>query len=238
MSEPYGLAVPESCTTCKAKQNGFFCNVQAAAAHALDTARYATPYPRGAVLFVEGQVASGIFILCQGRVKLSMSSRDGRSVILKIVGPGEILGLSATIAGKHYELGAETVDPCQVSFIKRAQFLHLMSEFPEISHRVIAQLSEKYNFACREIRALGLSRSTAEKFAKLLLDWSGDKKLGAEAKSTIKITFTHDEIAQMIGCSRETITRLMTDLKHKQVIHVHGCNLLIQNRSALERLAA
>ncbi len=237
MSEPYGLTVPETCANCTAKNAGFFCNLSTAALQALDGAKYTTAFPRGATLFVEGQVAGGVSIVCQGRVKLAMNSRDGRGVILKVVGAGEILGLSAAVSGKAYELSAETLAPCQISFIKRGEFLRLMREHPEVTFRVIEQLSAKYNFACREIRSLGLSRSAAEKFANLLLDWSSSN-LRAGGKGTISITFTHDEIAQMIGCSRETVTRLLTDFKRKQLVQMHGCSLVIQNKPGLERIAA
>jgi CRP/FNR family cyclic AMP-dependent transcriptional regulator len=237
MSEPYGLMVPETCANCTAKNAGFFCNLSTDAMQALDAAKYASAFPRGAVLFVEGQMAAGVSLICQGRVKLAMNSHDGRGVILKVVGSGEILGLSAAVSGKAYELSAETLDPCQISFIKRGDFLRLMREHPEISFRVIEQLSAKYNFACREIRSLGLSRCAAEKFAKLLLDWSSSN-VREVSKRTINITFTHDEIAQMIGCSRETVTRLFTDFKRKQLVQMHGCSLVIQNKPGLERIAA
>jgi CRP/FNR family transcriptional regulator len=237
MSEPYGLMVPEPCASCTAKNVGFFCNLSTPATQALDAAKYTTAFPRGAVLFVERQLAGGVFIVCQGRVKLAMNSRDGKGVILKVVGGGETLGVSAAVSGKAYELSAETLDPSQISFIKRGEFLRLMREHPEITLRVIEQLSAKYNFACREIRSLGLSRCAAEKFAKLLLDWSSTN-LRAGGKSTIHVTFTHDDIAQMIGCSRETVTRLLTEFKRKQLVVMHGCSLTIQNKPGLESIAA
>ena len=187
-----------------------------------ETIKYATAYPKGAVLFVEGQTPRGIFVLCKGRVKLSICSTDGKTLILKIAEPGEVLGLSATVSGKPYELTAETVDPCQVNFVKREDFLRFLREHSDACFRVAEQLSDKYNSACREIRSLGLSHSAAEKLAKLLLEWSARNGEAARPEPRVKLALTHEEIAQMIGTSRETVTRLFADLKKRQIVQAKG----------------
>ncbi len=202
---------------------------------ALESIKYTTAYPKGAVLFVEGQAPRGVFILCRGRVKLSICSSDGKTLILKIAEPGEVLGLSASVSGKPYELTAETLDPCQVNFVKREDFLRFLREHNEVCLRVAEQLSDKYNTACHEIRSLGLSHSAAEKLAKLLLEWS-NKNGDTRQPGRMKLTLTHEEIAQMIGTSRETVTRLFADFKKRQFIQLKGSTLVIRNRAALETL--
>jgi CRP/FNR family transcriptional regulator, cyclic AMP receptor protein len=213
-----------------------FCNLPTSAVQALESIKYTTAYPKGAVLFVEGQSPRGIFLLCKGRVKLSIGSSDGKMLILKISEPGEVLGLSATISGKPYELTAETLDPCQVNFVKRDEFLRFLREHNEVCLRVAEQLSDKYNTACHEIRALGLSHSAAEKLAKLLLEWS--EKSGSRQNGHMKLTLTHEEIAQMIGTSRETVTRLFADFKKRQLIQLRGSTLVIRNKTGLETLVS
>jgi CRP/FNR family transcriptional regulator, cyclic AMP receptor protein len=232
---PYGLEIVESCLTCKLRADKIFCNLPAPTLQALEAIKYTTAYPKGAVLFVEGQTPRGVFILCRGRVKLSICSSDGKTLILKIAEPGEVLGLSASVSAKPYELTAETLDPCQVNFVKREDFLRFLREHNEVCLRVAEQLSEKYNTACHEIRALGLSHSAAEKLAKLLLEWSA-KNGGSHQPDRMKLTLTHEEIAQMIGTSRETVTRLFADFKKRQLIQLKGSTLVIRNRPALENL--
>jgi CRP/FNR family transcriptional regulator len=232
---PYGLEIVESCLTCKLRADKIFCNLPAATVQALEAIKYTTAYPKGAVLFVEGQAPRGVFILCRGRVKLSICSSDGKTLILKIAEAGEVLGLSASVSGKPYELTAETLDPCQVNFVKREDFLHFLRGHNDVCLRVAEQLSEKYNTACHEIRSLGLSHSAAEKLAKLLLEWSM-RNGGARQPDRMKLTLTHEEIAQMIGTSRETVTRLFADFKKRQLIQLKGSTLVIRNRPALESL--
>ena len=235
MLSPYGLEIVESCLTCKLRADKIFCNLPQPTVQALEAIKYTTAYPKGAVLFVEGQAPRGVFILCRGRVKLSICSSDGKTLILKIAEAGEVLGLSASVSGKPYELTAETLGPCQVNFVKREDFLRFLREHNDVCLRVAEQLSEKYNTACHEIRSLGLSHSAAEKLAKLLLEWSL-KNGGARQPDRMKLTLTHEEIAQMIGTSRETVTRLFADFKKRQLIQLKGSTLVIRNRPALENL--
>jgi CRP/FNR family transcriptional regulator len=234
---PYGLDIVESCLTCKLRSERIFCDLSTPALQAFENVKYATAYPRGAVLFVEGQSPRGIFVLCKGRVKMSICSTDGKTLILKIAEPGEVLGLSATISGKPYELTAETIDPCQINFIKREDFLRFLKEHADACFRVAEQLSEKYNNACHEVRSLGLSHSAGEKLAKLLLEWSSRNGEAAKQEPRLKLALTHEEIAQMIGTSRETVTRLFAELKKRQVVQSKGSTLLIRNKTALRAMA-
>jgi CRP/FNR family cyclic AMP-dependent transcriptional regulator len=237
MLTPYGLEIIESCLGCKMRTEKIFCDLPEAALQSFEQIKYATAYPKGAVLFVEGQAPRGIFVLCKGRVKLSICSTDGKTLILKIAESGEVLGLSASVGGIPYELTAETIDPCQVNFVKREDFLRFLKDYPVACMRVAEQLSEKYNSACREIRALGLSHSAAEKLAKLLLEWSVKGGEGAKSEPRIKLALTHEEIAQMIGTSRETVTRLFAEMKKQEIVMAKGSTLVIQNKAALKALA-
>jgi CRP/FNR family transcriptional regulator, cyclic AMP receptor protein len=234
---PYGLDIIESCLGCKMRADHIFCDLPTAALQAFEQMKYATAYPKGAVLFVEGQAPRGIFVLCKGRVKLSICSTDGKTLILKIAESGEVLGLSATLSGKPYELTAETIDPCQINFVKREDFMRFLKEHSEACLRVAEQLSDKYNAACREIRSLGLSHSAAEKLAKLLLEWTNKNGEAAKTEPRVKLALTHEEIAQMIGTSRETVTRLFAELKKKQVVQSKGSTLVIKNKAALKAIA-
>jgi CRP/FNR family transcriptional regulator len=237
MRSPYGLDIIESCLTCKLRADRLFCDLPDASLKAFEAVKYSSAYPKGAVLFVEGQSPRGIFVLCKGRAKLSVGSSDGKTLILKIAEAGEVLGLSATVSGKPYELTAETLDPCQVNFIKREDFLRFLKEHSEACFRVAEQLSDKYNTACHEIRSLGLSHSAAEKLAKLLLEWS-EKNGDSKQPGRMKLALTHEEIAQMIGTSRETVTRLFADLKKRQIVQAKGSTLVIRNKVALKTMAS
>ncbi len=97
MRAPYGLEIIESCLACPHREDRLFCNLPPPAVQKLAAITSAAAYPKGATLFVEGQSPRGVFILCTGRVKLSTSSADGKTLILRISEPGEVLGLPATV---------------------------------------------------------------------------------------------------------------------------------------------
>ena len=238
MPSPYGLKLIESCLDCKSRTQRFFCNLSPSALQAFEAIRFTNTYPDGSLLFMEGQPPRGAFLLCRGRVKLFTSSRDGKTVILRIAEAGEVLGLSASMSGTSYSLTAETMGPCQVNFVKQGDLQHFLREHGDACLRATQELSYKYNNACREIRSLGLSHSAGEKLSRLLLEYSSRNGQAGEQQCQVKLGFTHEEMAEMIGTSRETVTRLLAELKRQQIVQVKGATLLIRNRAALERLAA
>jgi CRP/FNR family cyclic AMP-dependent transcriptional regulator len=132
---------------------------------------------------------------------------------------------------------AETIDPCQVNFVRRDDFLHFLKADVEACFKVAEQLSEKYHNACNEVRSLGLSHSAAEKLAKLLLEWTSKNGEASKAEHRLKLRLTHEEIAQMIGTSRETVTRLFADMKKHQIVQSKGSTLVIRNTAALRDIA-
>jgi CRP/FNR family transcriptional regulator, cyclic AMP receptor protein len=236
MPAPYGFAVSESCQTCKLSTNGFYCKLPPAALRNFDAVQSTSVYPKGAVLFVEKQDARGIFVLCKGQVKLSISSREGRTLILAIAGAGEVLGLMAVLAGTLYEATAETCGPCQVAFVRGDDFLRFVARHPETYPSIVKQLIRSCDRAREQIRSVGLSDSVPERLCRLLLDWSWGSK-EAMLKDQIRIDLTHEEIGELIGSSRETVTRALSSLRNRGLVAVAGSSLTISNRAALRDIA-
>jgi CRP/FNR family cyclic AMP-dependent transcriptional regulator len=238
MHSPYGLDIVDSCVHCRMRAGRIFCDLNTTALQTFDNIKYATAYPKGAVLFIEGQPSRGIFVLCQGHVKLSLSDKDGKTLILKIAAAGEVLGLGATISGKAYDLTAETLEPSQLSFVKREDLLRFLKDDSDACFKVVAQLSDKYNSACHDIRSLALSHSASQKLANLLLDWTSRDGESKQVEPGLRLVLTHDEMAQLIGTSRETVTRAFSDLMKRKIVQRKGSRLLIRDKHALAALAS
>jgi CRP/FNR family transcriptional regulator, cyclic AMP receptor protein len=233
MKAPYGFEIIENCLSCPHREDRLFCNLPPESVQGLSAITSPAAYPKTATLFVEGQSPRGVFILCSGRVKLSTSSADGKSLIVRIAEAGEVLGLPATITGKPYELTAEVIEPAQANFIARQDFLAFLREHGEAALRVAQQLGETYHSAIAEMRTIALSRSVGEKLARFLLDLSAGHDDG-KGEVKVTLTLTHEEIAQMIGASRETVTRLFGEFKRKQLLQVKGSTLIIKSKAGLE----
>jgi len=232
MRSPYGLNILDNCVSCPVREEHLFCNLPLPVVQKLNDIKSTAIYPKSAVLFIEGQRPRGVFVLCTGMAKLSTSSSEGKTIITKISEAGDVLGLNATISNHPYEVTAEMIEPGQANFIARDSLLQFLRENGEVALRIAQQLSRNYYTAYEEIRTLGLATSPAEKFAKLLLSWETDKNNGSQ----IRLTLTHEEIAEMIGTTRETVSRLFSDFKKKQLVQIKGSTLVIRNKPGLEKL--
>lgn len=234
MRAPYGLNILDNCLTCPVREEHLFCNLPVPALQKLNEIKSTAMYPKSAMLFIEGQQPRGVFVLCAGKVKLSTSSSEGKTIITKISDAGDVLGLNATISNRPYEVTAEMIEPGQANFITRDALMHFLREHGEVAVRVAEQLSRNYYTAYEEIRTLGLTSSPSERFAKLLLEWSGKGKNGDALQ--VKVTLTHEEIGQIIGTTRETVSRLFSEFKKRQLVQLKGATLVIRNKGALEKM--
>jgi CRP/FNR family transcriptional regulator len=235
MNGPYGFKMEKNCESCSLRSSGYFCDLAPKALKDLSDIRAGSTYLAGAVLFVEKQDPRGVFLLCEGEAKLSISSSSGKTLILRIAKPGEVLGLMPVLAGTPYEVTAETLHPCQITYLNREDFLRLVAKHPEIMERSLAHVSTLYNGACEQLRTVGLSSSATEKMARLLVEWSSKGKITADG-TQLTVPLTHEEIAEFIGSTRETVTRTLGDFKTKKLVSIHGSTMTIRNLAALESM--
>jgi CRP/FNR family transcriptional regulator len=223
----------EICSGVGLQPKCLLCDLSQGTLHEFDEISFTCLYPRGAKLFAEGEYPKGLFILCSGRAKLLIGSSSGRS-LMRIAEQGEILGLSATLSGHPYEGSAEMLDSGQINFIRRDYFLRFLNNQAEASLSVARHLSNDYIAVHEQVRALALSNSVAEKLAKLLLYWCNKNGRQTDHGIHLKLSLTHGEIAQMIGVSRETVTRLLREFRNNEVIQLRGSSLLIRDKAMLE----
>jgi CRP/FNR family transcriptional regulator len=194
-------------------------------------------YPQGMVIFCETQPCSGIYVILEGEVKLSINSADGRRLSFRIARAGEVLGLSSAISGGAYEMTADTLYPAKIAHIACPAFLEFLSRHPAAYQVVAREMVRTYNAACEQLRMVGLSTSVPERLARLLLVWSDEPGQKAERAARCRMSLTHEEIGEFIGTSRETVTRTLTSFKNRRLVAQHGSMLTIPSRAALESYA-
>ncbi|HLW51559.1 MAG TPA: Crp/Fnr family transcriptional regulator [Candidatus Angelobacter sp.] len=240
MPVAYNFHIIEDCMRCTFREHRLFCDLPKDALMRLQAIKATSIYPKGTLLCLEGQGARGIYVLCTGRAKLSTTSAEGKSIILRIAEPGEVLGLTAAVSNATYEATVETLEPTQANFISQSDFTRFLQEYPEVGMKVAQQLTHNCKCAYSEIRSIGLSNSVPERIAKLVLNWSGHPlHLPEKRKSSeiaIRVTFTQEEIAQFAGTSRETVSRVLSDFKRKGWLKIKGATWFILDKHALERL--
>jgi CRP/FNR family transcriptional regulator len=198
-----------------------------------ETVKVSRNYPKGTTLFGEGHKPRGIYVLCDGRVKISIASADGKTLVLRIARPGDLLGLSANLTGQPYAATAETLERCRIDFVSRDDLMRLIARDRKGYVAVIEELSRRLSGLVDHTRLLFLSGSASEKLARLLLNWCDEHGKRTNQGIRIKPGLTHEEIAQMIGTSRETVTRVFNQLKRNHLVQAVDGDLLVRNRSAL-----
>jgi|SRR6185369_9440653 len=152
-------AIQPSCTDCVLRSDRLFCDLSAESLEAFDSIKSTVVFERGSVIFQEAQPTRGVFVICEGRVKLSVCSDSGRRLILRIAGPGEVLGLSASLSGSPYEVTAETLDNARIALVKRKDLLRFLRDHREACLQVVHMLSQDLHIAYDRVRSVGLGRS-------------------------------------------------------------------------------
>lgn len=227
--------VPDRCALCTDRADRIFCNLPDEALERFDEIAMQISYPSRSIVFEEGQRASGIFIVCSGQIKLSATSRDGRTMILKIAVPGDVLGLTATLNDLPYEVTAETLEPCRIRSVRRRDFLDYLAQFGQVSRQAAQVIAREYHEVFLDARRLALSGSAAGRLAQLLLDWARTSSCG-KPELRFTMALTHEELANMAGTSRETVTRLLNQFEREDLIIRHGASIVILNAQAMEHL--
>ena len=226
------------CINCEHRSLRAFCNLDEAALNDYAKIGVENSFARGVTLFDEGGRSKGVYVVCTGQVKLFCTSKEGKTLILKIAMPGDVLGLGAVLSNSTYEVTAETIQPTQIKSIGREEFLRFLDKHGEGSLHAAKALSDDYKAAFFDARRLALSGSAAGRLAGVLLDWG--KAAGSCGKLEMRFTMalTHEELANMVGTSRETVTRMLSRFKREKLIEMRGSSILILAPELMEKLVA
>jgi CRP/FNR family cyclic AMP-dependent transcriptional regulator len=228
--------MPESCLSCQARKPGWFCNLspQALAEHNAMSAHVVLP--RNTILFAEGQAPSCVSVVCDGRVKLTRSSRDGKTLLVKIARSGDVLGLSAALSKMPYEVTAQAIEPTEIRSFQQKDFLLFIQRHVEGSLHAAESLSNEYRSALSDACRIALTSSIAGRMAHLLLEFVVESETAQEAQPKLHMSLRHEDLASMLGSSRESVTRVLNSFRRKGVISIEGTKMTILRKEALEVL--
>jgi CRP/FNR family transcriptional regulator len=197
--------------------------------------RQTSVYPGGVVLFMEGEEPRGVYCVGSGRVKLSTSDASGRTAIVHIATAGDLFGVRAALAGQPHDLTAETLERTELCFFRKDDFLGFLSRHGAVSLRLAQHLSDKLYEAYREVREVALKQSS-ERLAQLLLRLCQTQGEPAPEGIRLKLNLSQEELAELIGASRRTLTRALHKLRQRGVIECRRRSIIVRDRLELERL--
>jgi len=215
------------------REERLFCNLSPEALKEQDALRQTAVYPKGVLLFHEGAFPQGIHVICSGSIKLTATSSRGAAIIIEVVESGDVLGLSATLAGTPYEASGETLEPTKVSFLRRGPFLDYLRTHSEVALRVAEQLNLELRRSHQYLIRLALAPNARGKLAGLLLEWAERRGRPEPDGASFELRLTHEEIGELIGSSRETVTRLLSEFRRQGVLETNGPGVKILDAAKL-----
>jgi CRP/FNR family transcriptional regulator len=202
----------------------------------LEDAGMEVTYPRGATLFMEGNRPQNVFFVTSGCIKLSVTSSEGKTVIVRIARPGAVLGLSATLASTPYEVTAEAIENSRVQAVPVKQFVKHLEDEPEAATAAARLILKEYQVVFNNVRRLALPSTVAGRLANLLLEWLRDHFQSGRTERRFVVSLTQEEIAAMAGTSRETVSRVLQQFQRDKVIAIKGASVTVLRPEVLEQL--
>jgi len=185
-------------------------------------------FEKDAVILLENETGSALFVIVSGKVKVSRNSDDGREVILTILADSDFFGEMAILDGQNRSANVTAIDETELFLIQRSDFLDLLYNHPEVSISLLQELTKRLRGADMKIKSLSL-KDAEGKVATVILQLADDiGKIKQGVVEIDKLPFQHD-LANMAGTSRETISRTLHTFAKKGLIELEGTKLRIIN---------
>jgi CRP/FNR family transcriptional regulator, cyclic AMP receptor protein len=226
----------EDRVSCKVRKSGWFRDLSPLALAEYDTMATRLSLPKDSVLFAEGEMPSAVAVVCEGRLKLTRSSREGKTLLVRIAKPGDVLGLSSALLKIPYEVTARAIERTQIKTFRHADFLHFIQSHAEGGLHAAESLSDEYRSALNDACRLALSTSISGRMAHLLLELAVENETAHDCHPEIHMSLKHEDLASMLGSSRESITRILNDFRRKNIILIDGSRMIILRKEALEEI--
>jgi CRP-like cAMP-binding protein len=188
-------------------------------------------YPKGSVILFENDPGDSLFVVRQGRVKVVLIGEDGREVILGVLTVGDHFGELSLIDDRPRSAHVIAMDDAHLLVLRREDFRKRVESSPAVAWSLLTELSRRLRAADEKIGGLVLL-DVPGRIARLLVDLATDA-----GSQSIEKSLTHQTIAQMIGASRETVSRAMKEFQYAGWISVERRRVTLANRPALEARA-
>ena len=228
---------PVGCAACSNRRPGWFCSLGSAVLADLELATSTIALPAQAPLFAHGEDARFLYLICSGYMKLSAGREHEKQMILRVAGPGSMLGLYAVLSHGVYEVSAESLTPAQLRPVERDRFLSFLRAHKEAQMRAVQCICQEYRFALQDACRIALAETVAGRLGHLLLDLGN--QIGEHLPTgaiRFPLLLTHEEMASMTCTTRETVTRTLGQFRKDGWISIEDALITIHHREPLETL--
>ena len=228
---------PVGCAACSNRRPGWFCSLGSAVLADLELATSTISLPAQAALFSQGEDARCLYLICGGYLKLTAGHPNDRQMIVRVAGPGSMLGLYAVLSHGVYEVSAESLTAAQLRPVERERFLNFLRSHKEAQMRAVQCICQEYRFALQDACRISLAETVAARLGRLLLELGhqiGEEK--GEGGLHFPLLLTHEEMASMACTTRETVTRTLGQFRKEGWITIEGSVVTLHQPERLESL--
>ena len=229
--------IPAGCAACSNRRPGWFCSLGSAVLADLELATTTISLPAQASLFVQGEEARCLYLICNGYLKLTTGRPEDRQMIVRVAGPGSVLGLYAVLSHGLYEVSAESLTNAQLRPVERERFLNFLRSHKEAQMRAVQCICQEYRFALQDACRIALAETVAARLGRLLLELShqiGEHLDGGEFR--FPLLLTHEEMASMTCTTRETVTRTLGQFRKDGWVSIEDSLVTLHQPERLQAL--
>ena len=229
--------VPVGCAACANRRPGWFCSLGSAVLADLELVTSTITLPAQASLFTQGEDARCLYLICGGYMKLTAGRAEDRQMIVRVAGPGSMLGLYAVLSHGVYEVSAESLTTAQLRPVERERFLGFLRSHKEAQMRAVQCICQEYRIALQDACRIALAETVAARLARLILELA--HQIGEHLDDggfRFPLLLTHEEMASMACTTRETVTRTLGQFRKDGWISIEDSLVTIHQPDRLESL--
>lgn len=231
------MKVPKvDCSQCDNRDKSIFCQLEHDGLAEVSEHKIMNAFKRGQVLFHEGNPAFGVYCISEGKVKLSKTSENGKETMLRIAGPGDLIGFQHIVQNGVNDLTATALEDTKICFLDRGFLQNLVKEENSCAMELLSHLAQ--DMAALQDRVNGFqSKNVRERVAHMLVDLAD--RYGSDSKEgrRLGIQLSREDMASMLGMATETLIREISQLRDEGAIAQDGKTLILTNVKSLRASA-
>ena len=234
--KPFNRQAPVGCAACANRRPGWFCSLGSAVLADLELATSTISLPSQAALFTQGEEARCLYVVCSGYIKLTAGLIKEKQMIVRVAGPGSILGIYAVLSHGVYEVSAESLTAAQLRPVERDRFQNFLRAHKEAQMRAVQCICQEYRFALQDACRIALAETVAGRLGRLLMELG--QQIGEQVNSGFRfpLLLTHEEMASMTCTTRETVTRTLGQFRKDGWITIEDAIITVNKPENLQAL--
>lgn len=224
------------CETCAARTKGIFCDLNKTSLDDVSTHKVMNHYKKGQTIFFQGNPPMGLYCVSTGKIKISRTGNDGKEAIVRIAGPGDVLGHRSLFSKEKYEATATVLEDSSICFLEKNYIYSALQNNPSVALSMIEKLSRDMGIAEKKSAAMS-QKNARERLSDLFIEFADNYGTKIQNKIRLDIRLSREEMASLVGSAHETVIRLISEFKEEGILELEGKTIYIIDLPKLREFA-